>query len=371
ALKTVYTPGKMEYEQGGVRIEAQVLRSSDAALWSLTNTTSSTVEIPVRFGGVADKRFSREGDLGVDPSDCFELKEAYCKGNKYTVRGDRVTVEYGAKEPHLLNLVIPASRHHITPLPTYEGVITLRPGQTKYAALFPEGVKPVAYGKLNKLMVQAEEERESLASSVSISTPNPLLNPIGGALAVAADAIWSGEAWLHGSIGWRTPHLGWRGAYAGDAVGRHDRTLTHLLNYAGNQITDSPAIYTHPCQDSTLNLARAEKRWGTPMYSNGYICRRPGHKNEMSHYDMNLVYADAMLRHFRHTGDTAAMRHLWPTLKRHLEWEKLNFDPDGDHLYDAYCCIWASDALYYDGGQVTHSSAYNKFANQLAAQVAG
>lgn len=65
-----------------------------------------------------------------------------------------------------------------------------------------------------------------------------------------------------------------------------------------------------------------------------------------------------------------AMRRLFPVLKLHLEWEKRNFDPDGDHLYDAYCCIWASDALYYSGGAVTHSSAYNYFANMMTARVA-
>lgn len=85
---------------------------------------------------------------------------------------------------------------------------------------------------------------------------------------------------------------------------------------------------------------------------------------------MNLVYIDAMMRHFRHTGDTAAMRRLFPVVKRHLDWEKRNYDSDNDGLYDAYCCIWASDALYYNGGKVTHSSAYNAFANKLAAQVA-
>ncbi|WP_303345311.1 DUF4450 domain-containing protein, partial [uncultured Duncaniella sp.] len=150
----------------------------------------------------------------------------------------------------------------------------------------------------------------------------------------------------------------------------HDRALKHFETYAANQITDIPPVYSHPRQDHKQNMARAEKKWGTPMYSNGYICRRPGKKTEMSHYDMNLVYIDAMLRHFMHTGDTAAMRRLFPVLKRHLEWERLNFDPDGDYLYDAYCCIWASDALYYSGGAVTHSSAYNYFANKLAVEVA-
>lgn len=365
-----YTPGRMDYEQGGVTVEAQVMRSFDLALWAITNTTGKTVTIPVRYGGVAEKKFSREGDLGVDPPTCFELKPEYCTDNIFTVKGNKVNVEYGKKERKNLTLVIPAKRWRITDMPTYEGEITVKPGKRVIIALIPATTTLPAGKSLESLLSQAESERAELASSISFSTPDEWLNPIGGALAIAADGIWSGEAWLHGSIGWRTPHLGWRGAYAGDAVGRHDRALTHFNTYASNQITDIPPVLAHPRQDSTLNLARAEKRWGTPMYSNGYICRRPGKKDEMSHYDMNLVYVDALLRHFRHTGDTAAMRQLFPVVKLHLEWEKRNFDPDGDHLYDAYCCIWASDALYYSGGAVTHSSAYNMFANRLTARLA-
>ena len=364
-----YTPGRMNYSQGGVEVEAQVMRSTDMALWSIHNTTDRKITVPIRFGGVADKKFSREGDLGVDAADCFDLKPEYCTGNIFTVKGNNVKVEYGKKERKTLSLIIPAKKYQINSLPAYEGEIEVKPGQTVYIALFPNSEPPKGRS-LASLMKQAENERAELASTVSFTPPEEWLNPVGGALAVAADGIWSGEAWLHGSIGWRTPHLGWRGAYVGDAIGRHDRALTHFDTYASNQITDIEPTLPHPQQDSTLNLARADKKWGTPMYSNGYICRRPGKKDEMSHYDMNLVYIDAMMRHFRHTGDTAAMRKLFPVVKRHLEWEKRNFDPDGDHLYDAYCCIWASDALYYSGGAVTHSSAYNMFANRMAAQVA-
>ena len=57
-------------------------------------------------------------------------------------------------------------------------------------------------------------------------------------------------------------------------------------------------------------------------------------------------------------------------MKRHLAWEKKNFDADGDGLYDAYAAIWASDALQYSGGGVTHSSAYNYRANKEAARLA-
>lgn len=363
-----YTPGRMDYEQGGVKVEAQVGRSFDIALWAIQNDNDYTVKIPVRFGGVADKKFSREGDLGVDDPSCFDLKPEYCEGNLFWVNGERVTVEYGKGERKKISLIIPAKTFHINNLPAYEGEIELKPGEKTILALSPSD--DITSGPLTSLLAQAEKEREELVSGIRLNTPDEWLNPIGGALAVAADGIWSGEAWLHGSIGWRTPHLGWRGAYVGNAIGEHDRALTHFKTYADNQITDITPIYSHPRQDSLLNLARAEKKWGTPMYSNGYICRRPGKKDEMLHYDMNMVYIDAMLRHFRHTGDTVAMRELFPVIKLHLEWEKRNFDPDDNKLYDAYCCIWASDALYYSGGDVTHSSAYNYFANRLTAQVA-
>jgi hypothetical protein len=90
----------------------------------------------------------------------------------------------------------------------------------------------------------------------------------------------------------------------------------------------------------------------------------------MHHYDMNLNYIDELLWHFQYNADKDYMRKMWPVIKSHLAWEKRNYDPDGDHLYDAYCCIWASDALYYSGGAVTHSSAYNYRANLLAARIA-
>ena len=367
-----YTPGRMDYtlDSGRLTIEAQVLRTSDAALWRITNRSQSPQRVEIRFGGAADKKFHREGDLGVDDPDCFDLKPEYCQGNIYSRNGDTTAIEYGTSERKTLTLVVRTDSSRITELPSFEGEALLAPGEERIVALFPAGSRVHGTDELPALMAQAERERAAVASTVRISTPDPYINPIGGALAVAADGIWSGEAWLHGAIGWRTPHLGWRGAYAGDAIGLHERARTHFDTYAQNQITDIEPLWPHPSQDSLLNLARAEKRFGTQMYSNGYICRRPGHKDEMSHYDMNMVYADALLRHLRHTGDTAYMRRIFPVIARHLAWEKRNFDPDGDALYDAYCCIWASDALYYSAGAVTHSSAYNLFANTLAAQVA-
>lgn len=216
---------------------------------------------------------------------------------------------------------------------------------------------------------KVEKARADLAATVTITTPDPYLNTIGGNMVMAADGAWDGETWLHGAVGWRMQLPGWRGAYAGDFLGMPDRQRSHFDAYAESQVTGVPVTLPHE-QDSANNLARGVYRWGTPMYSNGYICRTPHNNHQFHHYDMNLVYIDELLWHMQFGADADYMRRMWPVLKRSLAWEKNTWDPDGDGLYDAYCCIWASDALQYNSGAVTHSSAYNYRANWLAARIA-
>lgn len=216
----------------------------------------------------------------------------------------------------------------------------------------------------------AEQWRNLLASSVCFHTPDAYINPIGGALVMAADGAWDGKVWQHGAVGWRMPLPGWRAAYMGDFLGMPDRQRTHFDAYAKSQVTDVPVTEPH-LMDEKNNLARGTYKWGTPMYSTGYICRNPEKNNQFHHYDMNLVYIDELLWHFQFDADTTYMRKMWPVVKSHLAWEKQAWDPDNDGLYDAYCCIWASDALQYNSGAVTHSSAYNYRANLLAARIAG
>ncbi len=368
-----YTAGSMSYEQGGIRIEAQVLREGkDMALWRIENNSDRKASVGLAFGSVSGKKFYRNGDLGVDDPECFAFDPAACVGNRYIHKNDTFSILfniYKKEELRMVQLTAPLDSWKTSRLPHLVGEMTLQPKEVRYIAYRPTADEPFSQQQLAECFATAEAQRKTLTESFRIETPDPYITPIAEALAVAADGIWSGRTWLHGAVGWRSSYTGWRGAYAGDAIGRHDRARTHFRTYAANMVHDVEPTLNHPRQDSTLNLARAEKRWGTPMYSNGYICRRPN-RREMSHYDMNLVFIDALLRHIRATGDKAFMREMFPTLQAHLAWEKRNFDPDGDHLYDAYACIWASDALYYNGGAVTHSSAYNFFANREAARIA-
>lgn len=226
------------------------------------------------------------------------------------------------------------------------------------------------YEKARREFEKAKSYFSELSSRIQFSTPDAYLNTLGSALVLAADGVWDGNTWLHGAIGWRMPLAGWRAGYLGDVLGWNDRAVKHFDAYASSQVTDVPVTMPGAQLDPKCNNARALKKWGTEMYSIGYICRNPNRNDQMHHYDMNLNYIDELLWHFQYDADAAYMRKMWPVIKRHLAWEKLNFDSDNDHLYDAYCCIWASDALYYSDGAVTHSSAYNYRGNLLAAKIA-
>ena len=250
-------------------------------------------------------------------------------------------------------------------------VSRLSPGSIFYFSVDGENQLSTAESaKMQSRYDAAEQWRNKLASSVIFHTPDAYINPIGGALVMAADGAWDGKVWQHGAVGWRMSLPGWRGVYMGDFLGMQDRQRIHFDAYAKSQVTDVPVTEPH-LMDEKNNLARGTYKWGTPMYSNGYICRNPEKNNQFHHYDMNLVFIDELLWHFQFDADTAYMRKMWPVIKSHLAWEKQAWDPDNDGLYDAYCCIWASDALQYNSGAVTHSSAYNYRANLLAARIAG
>ncbi len=330
-----YVDGQRTYQLtgwGGVQLTIRViaLPDSESAIWQFSSPAlAGKARIKALVCEIAQPKLSRNGDIGADKPGVLEPKGEV--------------------------------------LQTAEVALD---GNTAYMLVDVNVMKPLAAADGAKQFAAAQQYYELLAARIQFTTPDAYINTLGGALVLAADGDWDGQTWLHGCIGWRMPLAGWRASYLGDVLGWQDRAVSHFDAYAKSQVTHVPATIPHPSQDSALNMARAEKRWGTQMYSDGYICRNPERNDQMHHYDMNLNYIDELLWHFQYDADTAYMRKMWPVLKSHLAWEKRNYDADGDHLYDAYCCIWASDALYYSGGAVTHSSAYNYRGNKLAARIA-
>ena len=338
--KASYTDGMRQYllsdhrwGSGQLRIGVTALQTEEGAVWQFCHDGIPQPDIEVRICQIANPKLKRNGDIGADAPGVFEHDPAQ--------RGLAVSHAIGGGD-----------------------------GDPRYVVVRLDSACLLPWSEAHRLYGEACDHNRQMASRIGFHTPDPYINALAGALVMAADGDWDGQTWLHGCIGWRMPLAGWRAAYVGDVLGWNDRQHRHFDAYARSQVTEVPPRLPHPTQDPKMQMARAEKRWGTQMYSNGYICRNPEKNNQMHHYDMNLNYIDELLWHFQYDADTTYMRQMWPVIKRHLEWEKRNYDPDGDHLYDAYCCIWASDALYYSGGAVTHSSAYNYRGNRLAARIA-
>jgi len=415
SIKAVYRPGSMIYEisdsllgKGKLLMTVLALSNAEGMVLQIKGENiRGSVNLIWIYGGASGKKFSRDGDIGADPESSFYLKAENCTDNSYQLSAGKFLLTYGTgkvlteeeryeiqtKPESELKGELPKNAKQITgvypPLsvvklvdvnkletafnrtetviqyPCISGSMELT-GTTDYILLH-NSATPVAKNAEQEF-TDAEVARQKLASRIKINTPDKYLNTLAAALSVAEEGVWETPTYMHGAIAWRMRLNGWRGAYAADPLGKHDRARTHFDAYAKSQLT-TPAT-SGVVMDTALNLARHIEKVGTQLFSEGYITRNPNGYVGAHHYDMNLGFIDQLLNHFNYTGDTSYVKKMWPLLKRHLAWEKKNFDADGDGLYDAYAAIWASDALQYSGGGVTHSSAYNYRANRDAAMLA-
>ncbi|HKI45113.1 MAG TPA: DUF4450 domain-containing protein, partial [Balneolales bacterium] len=391
-----YRPGSMIYEVrdgllGDGALHLQVLAMSDAEGFvvriDFEHISDENLRLAWAFGGSSDDHFKRNGDIGADPVSGFFLLPEHCRGNEFEVNGHSFVLRYGKDhDKSLAGVFDPKSDIHIadatrqknpsdfiasekSDTPVLAGSILASSDRPIFLNIYnPDTHAEVAYSSVPDLFEQAGKARDELVNRVKVATPDPFINPFGGALSVAGDAIWQPPSYLHGAVAWRERLNGWRGPYVADPLGWHERARMHFSSYAKSQLTRPDSGPVVP--DSKEHLAREEMKIGTAVYTSGYICPKPEGHFSVSHYDMNLCYIDELLWHFRWTGNWSYIKEMWPVIKRHLAWEKRCFDGNDDGLYDAYACIWASDALQYSGGGVTHSSAYNCRTNELAAFIA-
>jgi hypothetical protein len=362
------------------------------------------------YGGASGEKGSRDGDIGCERqpvSEFFHLRPAQCNGNvisvssnSFTLRGGKIIIAGVAPAGSKLSVGdaekwesakgLLASSGSDAKLPVLVGQVALQAGVPVYLALqqlsrdgteenpvyrevggvvahegagASNAVSAYAEADLPGVFAAAEEYRRSIAEKVVVETPDGFINAASAALNVAADAVWDAklQSFMHGAVAWRTRLLGWRGQYLGDALGWHERTAAHFAGFAKQQNTGEIPGKIPPA-DEQFNLARSE----AAIHSNGDMSK--------NHYDMNLVAVDSFFRHMLWTGDTNYARKMWPVIERHLAWERRLFrreyGPEKLPLYEAYAAIWASDDLNYNGGGTAHASAYNYFANKMAARVA-
>ena len=421
-ITTRYRPGELLYEirddllgsRGVLQVSLLAMHETDGlvvrALYQSGGNPQPPVELIAAYGGVNGQRGVRDGDIGTERvpiSQWFQLEPEFCRDNEFTL--ERNVFELSSPVARIAG-VLPrdailwlgdAQRWNdaaalMTPAtspaePVLVARMPLHTGKVRYLALqrLTQGgaeageldtyrdvrsgaetppptvqfVPRYAVEQLPQLYARTREHFRALRERVSVRTPDAYVDAAVGALNVAADAVWDEpqQVVMHGAIAWRARLLGWRGPYAMDALGWHDRARHHFNYWATRQNT-SPVPDRLPPAEEATHLARNP----AALHSNGDLSN--------SHYDMNLVYIDALFRHLLWTGDQAFARAHWAMIERHLAWERRlfrrEFGPRKLPLYEAYAAIWASDDLQYHGGGVTHASAYNWWHNAMAARVA-
>lgn len=394
-IETRYRPGSMIYQiqdaligNGRIAITVLAQAEEEGMIVKLEATgMPHDAKLHAVYGGASGRKFSRGGDIGADPESGFYLLPAYAVNNRYQLVQNNFELTYlegkgneafvygtfsGVEQVQLSDATALEDLTKLTQTTASGSPIIFGSYRLQDTPVYIQVAKGHLAGKkystadLAKRYQQAERQRLQLAERVKLNTPDRFINTFGAALAVAADGIWESPTFLHGAVAWRMRLNAWRGAYAADALGWHDRAKKHFSSYANSQVLEPAAAKV--VMDTALHLARHIEEMGTAMFSSGYISRHPNNNTVAHHYDMNLVFFDQLFTHFDYTGDTTYLRKMWPTIERHLAWERRNFKRNG--LYDAYCAIWASDGLQYSGGGVAHTSAYNYRANIAAAKLA-
>jgi hypothetical protein len=309
SITTRYRPGELHYEiadallgaNGRITIVAVAYAASEGlGLEVRGKSLSQPVELVFAFGAGNGERGRRDGDIGTERvpiSQYFQFTPAFAAGSKieladggFSVAGAHAVVSatvssrativradarqwndlaalLGGGEGADSNVAV--GRVPLSEQGVHLGFVVTGRAATKELGVYAE-VGAKSEGKatntparaftpaeLPQRLADARAHFEAIRASVRIDTPDPYLNAAMGALNVATDSVWDEQegALMHGAIAWRTKLLGWRGPYALDALGQHDRARRNLNVWTVKQNT-SPIPAKLPPADASANLSR-------------------------------------------------------------------------------------------------------------------
>ncbi|ADU15230.1 DUF4450 domain-containing protein [Asticcacaulis excentricus] len=412
-----YRPGEMLYTirdpligaTGRLVIDVIADHASEGLLLRASGTAlPKGTELVFAYGAGNGQRGNRDGDIGTEKvpiSQYFQFKPDYAEGTRYGT--DAQVFHADSRTARLTGTVsVPAALKlsdarkwsdaaqllasdraaiqvvtgHVAlgTAPVYLAIQVTRRGAAEELGTYRDVTAGNTDGRsetlstsppyaASELAVRFENARRHFAdvrTRVRTETPDPYLDTAMGALNIASDGQWDerdGGGIMHGAIAWRARLLGWRGPYALDALGWHDRARQNFTGWTRKQNTKPIPDFVAPPEEKT-NLARNPDG----LHTNGDLSN--------THYDMNIGFFDALFRHLLWTGDLEYAKRVWPVMERHMAWEKRLFrreyGPDKLPLYEAYAAIWASDDMQYSGGGVAYTTAYNLYHNRMMARLA-
>jgi hypothetical protein len=209
------------------------------------------------------------------------------------------------------------------------------------------------------------------ASRLQLETPDPRVNAAAAMAVAGVDGAWYGNKFVHGSMSWNAPYLGWRTTVGGTMLGWHERVKASVDTYLATQVaeadkTSGEAMGLHQGRDYLLTKPGPNSRF----YGTGYI------QGDQNFYEMQTQYFDQILQDWRWriADDPAHESKLRKGVELHLERLRECYDPDDNGTYESVINTWPTDCIWFNGGGCPDASAYayraHEFARDLAKRAA-
>jgi hypothetical protein len=205
------------------------------------------------------------------------------------------------------------------------------------------------------------------ASRLLVETPDPRVDAAAAMAVAGVDGAWYGDRFVHGSMSWNAPYLGWRTTIGGTMLGWHDRVKTSVDTYLPAQVTASEktsgeARGMHDGRDFLLVQPGPDSRF----YGRGYI------QKDQSFYEMQTQYFDQVLQdwRWRPSDDPDHEAKLRQGLELHVERLRECYDPDDNGTYESMINTWPTDSIWFSGGGCPDATAYAHRAHEFARDLA-
>ncbi len=217
------------------------------------------------------------------------------------------------------------------------------------------------------LFSKALARSADFASRLQVNTPDPRVNAAAAMAVAGVDGMWYGNKFVHGSMSWNSPYLGWRTTIGGTMLGWPDRVKTSVDTYLATQLTESDktsgeSMGAHEGKDYRLTKPGANSRF----YGKGYVV------GDQTFYEMQTQYFDQILQDWRWSlmDDPAHEAKLRKGVELHLERFQECYDPDENGTYESVINTWPTDCIWFNGGGCADATAYAYRAHEFARDLA-